>query len=298
VKYNELMNKTLNGMLGVGESLYYPVYGVLNEGVYQSYAFFGLTETHLLIATVCGNNITETKCVPLKIKSVTTRRTAVFREYFIDILFEDGWSCTLTCPKKVLMIESQKENIPKFLEYLLSRAPVIHDKKLSELDGKTIRVQYFNMFLYVFAMVITMFCLSQLIMGTFFKNVIDIIIPIVVIMGPFLLLSVLNRLFFGKTLAVARDDALVVENRVIPWHTIEKIEYTPNNLSKYNKRPCIAVIHFEGKTVTLEHFPLYGVRLIKSYNRDIKFELTKDGKKTIAFAIAAAVIGGVIIPYI
>ena len=187
------------------------------------------------------------------------------------------------------------------------------NKEFMECDGKKIRVQYFNIVLYlvgsVFFMVYLLAPFTEVVINfgfdmgryreIFFGYLTDTIIVVIVFMGPVLLLSVLNRFLFGKTVAVAGEDALILENQEVAWHDIKEIEYTPNNLNKYHKKPCIAIIGLtNGKRVGISHFPLYGVRLIKKHNPDVKFTFSKEGKRTIAGVILAVIVGGILFPFI
>ena len=118
--YKELMIKSLTDLLEEGETLMHPIYGLLNQGNMQYFGYFGFTKNHLLIALVSeiGKQITYTIRIPLDIKSIKIKQTKLLKQVVIDISFNDGAPCQITASPKVLTIDSQKENLPQFLNYL------------------------------------------------------------------------------------------------------------------------------------------------------------------------------------
>ena len=146
----ERMIKALTDMLENGETLMHPIYGLLVQGGRQYYGYFGFTEDFLLIALVSGKTITDTIRVPLDINSVKIKKNIFLNEHVIDISFNEGAPCRITAFPKVLAIDSQKENLPKFLSYLKSKTPNKNVPDLSQINGTKIRRQYFNFILYVF----------------------------------------------------------------------------------------------------------------------------------------------------
>ena len=87
--YKELMIEALTDLLEDDETLMHPIYGLLNQGNTQYYGYFGFTEHYLLIAlvSVTGKQITYTTRVPLDIKSIRVKQTAIFKQFVIDIAF-------------------------------------------------------------------------------------------------------------------------------------------------------------------------------------------------------------------
>ena len=132
--YKELMFEALTDLLEDDETLMHPIYGLLNQGNTQYYGYFGFTEHYLLIALVSGTgkHITYTTRVPLDIKSIRVKQTAIFKQFVIDITFNEGAPCRITASPKVLTIDTQKENLPSFLEHLYTIAP---KTKQPELNG-------------------------------------------------------------------------------------------------------------------------------------------------------------------
>ncbi len=312
--YKELMFESLNQMTAGSEELYCPIYGILNEANLQHYAFFGFTQTHLLIAIVSGKTIIDTMRIALDIKSVKIKRTAVFREYVIDIVFESGWSCNITAAPKIMMIDTQKQNIHKFLDYLKSKAQKVNSKELKDYEGKKIRWQYFNTFIYM----LFFFCSSippmlsvvtlkdsgfdfAAAIETFFECFMYLFV-LFGILSPFIILSVLNRFLFGEIVAVANFDGLILQNRQLTWKSIKRVVYNPDFPSKHKTTYTYATLHIdegEGEyTVDVLHFPIYGIRQIKKYNPSVKIQLSKGAKNMFLILIVGLLAAAIVVPFL
>lgn len=289
------MIDSLTNLLERDETLMHPIYGILNQGNRQFYGFFGFTESHLLIALVVGKTITYTTRIPLDIKSVKIKQTKIFRQYVIDIAFNEGAPCRITAAPKVFTIDVQKDHLPQFLNYLKSKTPQNEVPELKNIDGDKIRWQYFNTYIYIMLSIIPMAPI-MIILAEFKKSNFDVFdilsemleaIPVVlgiytIFIGPTIVLSLLNRFFFGKIIGVARDEGLYLENNLIRWSDIQKITYTPQILAKNEFEHTFATIFVkpsskEEYALDIMHFPLYGLKKLKKYNPDIKIELSKSG---------------------
>ncbi len=107
--YKELMMESLTKLLKKGESLLYPIYGILTEGTQQYYAYLGFAGNDMLVALVESNKeISYTTRIPLDIKSVKMKQTKIFKQYIIDISFLEGSPFKITASPKVVTIDTQK----------------------------------------------------------------------------------------------------------------------------------------------------------------------------------------------
>lgn len=297
MNYKELMIKSLTDLLNDGETLLYPIYGILNQGNEQYYAYFGFAGNDLLIALLSGKQISYTTRIPLDIKSVKIKPTMIFKQYIIDISFLEGASCKITASSKVFTIDSQKENMPLFLEYLKSKTPKLQKTKLKNIEGPKIRRQYFNIFLYImlafYPMPTILIILSE------FKNADFIISELtkilfttgmiwLVFLIPLIILSILNRFFFGKIVSVFKEDGLVLENDVVRWNNIDEITYCPRISSKFKINYNFAKVSVNepnklAYTIDIIHFPLYALKKAKKHNSEIKVKIDKEGISVILF---------------
>jgi len=290
MNYNELMIKSLTDLLKVGESLYHPIYGVLKQGNTQHYGFFGFTENYLLIALVSGKQITYTIRVPLDIKSIQIKQKIIFRQYIIDICFNDGAPCRIVASPKVFLVDSQSENLPSFLNYLKNKSPVIQSTKLNNVQGNKIRRQYFNEIIYTILAYSPMLIVMPIVIGlkennlnlqfqTIMESVVEVLTIWLCILSPFLVLSLFNRFFFGKIISVVNDEGLVLENNFIKWKDVKEITYEPYPFYhyKYNTSANVLVKPLNKKEYTLDilHFPFYGLRIIKKQNSNVKVKIGK-----------------------
>lgn len=308
--YKDLMIKSLTDLLEDGETLMHPIYGILNQGNIQFYGYFGFSQTHLLISLVSGKRITYTTRIPLDIKSIRINQTAVLKQFVIDIAFNDGAPCRITASPKVLMIDSQKDNLPQFLNYLKSKSPVNQETELKKSNGEKIRWQYFNTFIYIMLafspmplvmIIITELKENNLDLAEMIEAIPTVLIIWSVFLVPFVILSLLNRFLFGKIVGVVCDDGLLLENDFISWKQIQKITFNPGISSRFTTNYTYASLLIKSDTkaeytIDIMHFPMYGLRRIKKYNPKIKIEWSKDGIFTILFIALMPTLVSIIIP--
>jgi hypothetical protein len=266
------MIESLTDLSEDGETLMHSIYGVLNQGNIQYYGFFGFTENYLLIALVSGKQITYTTRIPLDIRSIKIKQTAVFKQFVIDIAFNDGAPCSITASPKVLMIDSQKDNLPQFLNYLKCKCPKNQETELKDLNGKKIRWQYFSTFIYVMLAFFPMPLVMIIVTGLKENNLdlakmVEVILTALISWGvflfPLIILSLLNRFLFGKIVGVVRDDGLHLENDFITWKQIQKITFNPSISSRFKASYTYASFFIKSDTETeytidIMHFPMYG----------------------------------------
>ena len=286
------MIETLSGMLQDGETLMHPIFGYIKYNGFPQFAYFGLTENHFLIACLSDKNVTDTKRIPLNIASVQIKKSKLLKEYTINILFEKGKPYTICAFPKVLKVKSQEENFPLFLKLLKNNAKK-QALTLDELGGEKIRWQYFNTYIYImFAFlpaIPVMIIMQELRKGNFdiwkcqvillwAMSVIAVIYGIFI--GPFIILSIFNRFTFGKILGVINEDTLFLENREISIKDIVKIIYQPRGMSrsKISFSYATFVVQLnknDTESFDVIHFPIYGLRKIKKYNKEIKLSCDK-----------------------
>jgi hypothetical protein len=286
------MIEALSDMLQDGETLLHSIFGYIKYNGFQQFAYFGLTENSFLIARLSGENVTGTTKIPLNITSVQIKKSKILKEYTINVLFEKGKAYTICTFSKVLKVKSQEENFPLFLKLLKSKAKK-QVKSLEEIEGKKIRWQYFNTFIYIMLAFIpavpVMIIAQELRKGNL--DIWNIIVemsgatPVMIVMygifiGPFVILSIFNRFSFGKLLGVVTEDTLFLENREIPITDIKKIVYHPRVMTRRSISYSYATIFIRTKAnntqpLDVVHFPLYGLRKIKKYNKEIKLSCDK-----------------------
>ncbi|MBR6793411.1 MAG: hypothetical protein IKM48_03505 [Clostridia bacterium] len=182
------------------------------------------------------------------------------------------------------------KNRKKFLiteEEYLREERIRKNSDLAEKDGRKIRWQYFNTYIYVQLSLIpagpVMLIMMEFRNGNF--NVLKYLaemaggFPMVaviyaVLIGPFVILSVLNRFCFGKVVGVVDHSTLFLKDRKVDINKITKIVYHPKLNCCY---ATLFVQNRDGGTTGLDvkHFPLYGVLRIKRQNPSIKLGFDK-----------------------
>ena len=183
--------------------------------------------------------------------------------------------------------------------------------ELLNKKGKKIRWQYFNTCIYFYLTVIpavlVMIVLMELKEGIFdignFIHETARVTPalLVVFIGPFLVLSILNRFCFGKVLGVMDNSTLFLNDREIDITNIIEIMYHPGVLSRSKIHFCCATFVVRAQNGGTEsfdviHFPLYGLREIKKQNYNIKLCFDKSiwflmFGPTVIFAVLALLLG-------
>ncbi len=302
--YKELMYKSLTELLKNGETLRFPIYGVLNQGNMQHYGYFGFTKTHLLMTLITGKTVIYAKRIPLDIKSIRIKQSAVFRQYEIYISFNNGDSYIITASPRVVMIDTQKENMPQFLDYLKSKAAQNREDELKDSDGEKIRWQYFNGYIYIMSACFPMPLIAVILSdlkgnGVDFAGLIEGVVSVLsVFIAPAIVLSLLNRFFFGRIVGVIREDGLLLENDFIEWKKINKITFKPRMSSKHHVAYTHATVsvgpgQMTIRSIDIMHFPAYALRRIKNHNPEIKIEVEKKAVAIIVFVALLPTLVGI-----
>lgn len=278
----------------------HPIYGVLDQGNSMHYGYFGFTQNHFLMVLISGKVITYTARIPLDIKSIQITKTSVFRRYVIDIAFHDGAPCRITASP----INSQKENLSCFLDYLKSRSPKNHMITLKDINGAKIRWQYFNVFIYTMLAFLPVTIVMTVVNGVkennfAFSEILEIIttglMPWGMLLAPFVALSLLNRFLFGKIIGIVTDEGLYLENNFLPWKHIKKIVYTPEISGRSGAAFTFATIFVDpprkpAYTLDILHFPIYGLRKIKKLHPEIEIRFERYSLFLILFIALLAII--------
>ena len=294
--YKELMIEALTDLLEDDETLMHPIYGLFHQGNTQYYGYFGFTEHHLLIALISGTGkqVTYTTRVPLDIKSIKVKQTAIFKQYVIDIAFNEGAPCRITASPKVLTIDTQKENLPSFLAHLYTIAPKTKQPELKQLSGDTIRIQYFNYILGVLLSFVPMVFIMVLMMewkesgkwlfdefiSSFLETLPIMAVTWGIVLIPLILLSLLNRFCFGKVICVLDDRGVHTENDLLLWTDIKGVSFKTATHSRFRYEPTCATFSIKNTgeyEFDVIHFPFYGLRKIKKYCPDINVEVRNKG---------------------
>ena len=287
------MFETLTELLEGDETLMHPIYGVLNQGSTQYYGYFGLTEDHLLIALLSGTGkqIVYATRVSLDIQSLRVKQTAVFKQYVIDIRFKEGAPCRITASPKVLNINTQKENLPAFLTRLYALAPKTQQPDLKQLPGEKIRAQYFNYWIGFFLSFVPAIPIMISVMewkksgelpvaellSAFWETLPVTVAIFGIFLVPFLLLSLLNRVCFGRVICVLDDKGLHIDSGVLPWEDIKSISFQTAMHSRVRYRPSCATLCVKNYTVEIAHFPFYALRRIKKHCPEVKITVQEKG---------------------
>ena len=184
-------------------------------------------------------------------------------------------------------------------KFLISEEEYENEKRqrknsaLLSKNGKRIRWQYFNTYIYIqlsfIPAVPMMILLPELKKGHFdlwssmveMSEAMPVVIAIYAIfIAPFVVLSILNRFWFGKVLGVVDGSSLFLNDREVDIDSIMEITYHPNVMSRRRFRFCYATFAVQTKNGEVEsfdvaHFPLYGLKEIKKHNPDVKLGMDK-----------------------
>lgn len=159
--------------------------------------------------------------------------------------------------------------------------------KLKSIDGKKIRRQYFNVpLIFLFSLMlgipyfITVFSLAvgnheQYELSSTFETS---VLVCVIFSLPFLILRVLNKLFFGRIVCVFNEEGIHHPKGMLKWKAVEKIEYAIDSKPRYKSDPAKAfrliVYYAQGtKHLVLEKFPISLLSRIKKHRKDIDIRI-------------------------
>lgn len=182
-----------------------------------------------------------------------------------------------------------KEKIRSYLKKSSAEAAERKRKytALKNSDGVKIRMQYFNAPIFaVIALIVFMLFIGGAVAiknkeSIFSHDMITSFGGLFILTAPFIILSAINRFFFGRVVCVINDEGirLIDEPQIIKWGEIVKVSYTPAGVIGHRLYFSEADIHVRIKcseltrTLTLPHLPLYGIRLMKRHMPEAKFSL-------------------------
>lgn len=188
----------------------------------------------------------------------------------------------------------------KIIEFLISKASLLERKpsnskaKLRNIAGEKIRRQYFNMFIYMMISYTIPFFLfvpflDMVIRGEEFRGykvmeVLEAIVILAIVLSPVIILTLMNRFFFGKIVCVLNENGINHSHGLIPWKDIERIEYEielPRRSS--TMRYCYARIIGKELDIKILQSPCFLMWRAKKYNEEIKLKFSKDSITTIIF---------------
>ncbi len=118
--------------------------------------------------------------------------------------------------------------------------------------------------------------------GTKFESFPDFIstfFVFAVLMSPFLILSLMNRLFFGRIACSVNGEGILYGEKMIKWDKIDKIEYEINpSMNAYSKARgencCFARLIGDDTEVKILHAPILLMRKCRKYKVDIETGFT------------------------
>ena len=150
-----------------------------------------------------------------------------------------------------------------------------------DVGGVRIRRQYFNypicIFLSVWLICVEVGTCLYLVEHSFHfdqwrENMLDLTFIVAKFIAPFLVLSVLNRFFFGKIVCVLNEEGIRYKNGIIKWYDIVSIKYHIMDLNKFHYRPSYIDVVCKNKTVQIKSAPLYMFSFVKKSNADIEIK--------------------------
>lgn len=177
-------------------------------------------------------------------------------------------------------------------------------RQLSDIEGMQIRRQLFivpiGYALLVFMICLEVFTIMPLVEGTFDINkwladVREGVTVMVLFVIPCVILSVLNRRYFGRIVCVLNDGGLHHEYGTIQWGSIRSMRFHPTQIGRRRFTPAYMEVVCENTTVRLESVPLYVCAKAKQFNADIKTGVNKNLFYIwLAVSIVAAVVNCVV----
>lgn len=175
--------------------------------------------------------------------------------------------------------------------------------RLSDTDGTKIRRQYLNIFVFVMLAMSLLTVTPVLVMNTLWGDsgtrlnswseiFTHIIAVALVLMLPFILVSVVNRFLFGKVVCVLNDRGISYRKgsaiREIRWEDVRGLEYGIRIFPFFatSEHPwCYARITGNKPDASIDQAPFMLLKKVKKYT-DAKITFEKTGLKMVALALA------------
>ena len=277
----DTMIKLLSDVLLPDERLFCPIYATYTQLGEQYSAYFGLTETHLLVTVLSpsGKKSQSHARIPLSdIISMKVKRGALGLTN-ITLSIEGMSPITISAEGKVFRLKEQEENLPVFIQTLTSVVPNDTQEKRS-VDGKKVRKQtivsrlgFFLSFLAGAFILLLAIEIRKKEAGMDIENVFaypaTIALITLAIVSPAIIAAILNRFCFGEVVFTSTEQGMYMQNEFFRWREIRSIYYTPETFKSRNRStPSIAVIKIktdagDDKQRNVEDFPAYALRLVK-----------------------------------
>lgn len=167
--------------------------------------------------------------------------------------------------------------------------------ELKKIEGQRIRRQFFNIPIYfILSFDLAMLCglTAGCIKDDDFSRWPEIGGFLMAVSAPFLLLllllSLVNRFFFGEIICVINDQGLHYHNGFIRWSQINQAVYEPDLPGEIGWRICccnelhLTVKSFQKETkIVLDHAPLLLLRIIKQHRPGIPCKMSRWGTAVI-----------------
>lgn len=286
----QFMLSSLKELLLEGETLHYPIYGVLEQGGVNRSGFFGFTDTCLLVVLVNGSSVLCTDRIELDIKSFFCKQKG--KKYVFNITFSDYFSCKIHAEEKPLFRDEQEKTLRGFYSFLSSKAPKNGEKSIVTAEGQKIRWQYFTFALYCVYVVFTMICITYAIfdiraeafvIGKWISTCAEVGLMLSPLFAVLIALYFANRRFFGAVISVLGEKGVYTEEGLLEWERIRRAVYCPQISSRHRVRYSyvqLFVTDDDGndQEIRIEHFPYYGVRAIKKACPAVEAKMSKRGK--------------------
>ncbi len=179
---------------------------------------------------------------------------------------------------------------------------------LREINGDKIRWQYFTypILILMFCMLFTPYCilvfsfsagdfnLSNWISDLFISAEVCLIFAI-----PFVILSILNKRFFGRIICVVNENGIYYKDGLLKWNDIIKIEYEiqfPGGVVKKENLFCHAVIHTRKEKINLIHAPMFFISKVKKHQPSLDAKVSKSSKWMIGCILVLLAIAPPMLP--
>lgn len=165
---------------------------------------------------------------------------------------------------------------------------------LLNIDGQKIRRQYFNGILWFATVCVVPYALITYLMNLFFgretgalcqfSEVIGVFIVLLIMMIPVIILSILNRSFFGDVVCVLEKEGLHHKDGFIIWDAIVKMEYELNIPTKDRKYFCyVSITKHSRFGAEIIHAPYFLLKEAKNYHISLEVGMSKRSKFLIRF---------------
>ncbi len=175
--------------------------------------------------------------------------------------------------------------------------------KLSSIPGVRIRRQYFNLPMYLMLYTLIVLSVSYVVSAWLahdenitlylkriwnWKLLAGCLIPLIV-------LSICNRFYFGRIVAVADETGLYTEKDFIPWDCITLVEYDPAIYVRGQENYSGIIFHTnrnetyrrKNRQTFAPRLPLYTLGIIRRYIPHVSRRLSTKGQVMIGLAVGA-----------